>query len=65
MVALCLVGIVAGSAWGEPLLFGPGSIHVAKGGLEKPAAIKLAPAKDLTQMLVDRKVADFLKRLGK
>jgi len=26
---------------------GPGSIHVAKGGLEKPAAIKLAPAKDL------------------
>lgn len=26
---------------------GPGSIHVAKGGLEKPAAIKLAPASDL------------------
>ena len=26
---------------------GPGSIHVAKGGLEKPAALKLAPAKDL------------------
>jgi len=26
---------------------GPGSIHVAKGGLEKPAAIKLAPADDL------------------
>jgi len=26
---------------------GPGSIHVAKGGLEKPLAIKLAPAPDL------------------
>jgi len=26
---------------------GPGSIHVAKGGLEKPAAIQLAPAADL------------------
>jgi len=26
---------------------GPGSIHVAKGGLEKPFAIKLAPAPDL------------------
>ena len=26
---------------------GPGSIHVAKGGLEKPAAIKLAPAPEL------------------
>lgn len=26
---------------------GPGSIHVAKGGLEKPAAVKLAPADDL------------------
>jgi cytochrome c5 len=26
---------------------GPGSIHVAKGGLEKPAAIKLTPADDL------------------
>lgn len=26
---------------------GPGSIHVAKGGLEKPAAIALAPAPDL------------------
>ena len=26
---------------------GPGSIHVAKGGLEKPAAIKLAPATGL------------------
>ena len=26
---------------------GPGSIHIAKGGLEKPAAVKLAPADDL------------------
>ena len=26
---------------------GPGSIHIAKGGLEKPAAIQLAPAADL------------------
>jgi hypothetical protein len=26
---------------------GPGSIHVAKGGLEKPAALQLAPAADL------------------
>jgi len=26
---------------------GPGSIHVAKGGLEKPAAIQLAPAPDM------------------
>ena len=26
---------------------GPGSIHVAKGGLEKPFAVKLAPAEDL------------------
>jgi len=26
---------------------GPGSIHVAKGGLEKPSAVKLAPPQDL------------------